>query len=60
MVSNEIGYTTLTKEFAQKYINEDKLIILDSTKTYDITPILAWYARPEMPKYIAEIIKSIT
>ncbi|MGD9153831.1 MAG: LysR family transcriptional regulator [Gammaproteobacteria bacterium] len=59
LVSEGIGYTTLAKEFAAPYIKNKKLIILNKNKTYNITPILAWYDRPAPPKYFSAIIDAI-
>lgn len=59
LVSEGIGYTTLAKEFAIPYIEDKKLMVLNKNKTYNITPILAWYDRPEPPKYFSAIIDAI-
>lgn len=59
MVSKGMGYTTLTVEFAQKYIDSGELVYLNTKKTYDLTPVLVWYYRPEMPQYFAKLIDSI-
>lgn len=60
LVAEGIGYTTLAKEFAQPYIKNKKLFILNKGKTYDMAPFLAWYDRPEPPKYFSAIVKAIT
>jgi LysR family transcriptional regulator (chromosome initiation inhibitor) len=59
LVAAGIGYTTLTKEFAKPYVENGELIILNTRKTYDITPVLAWYERPYEQKYFAAIIANI-
>lgn len=53
------GYTTLTEEFTNKYIQEGKLMFLNDENVYEYHPVLAWYPRTEMPKYFSEIISQI-
>jgi len=59
LVSEGIGYTTLAKEFAKPYVKNKKLIILNQNKTYEVKPMLAWYDRPEPPKYFSAIVDAI-
>lgn len=59
LVSEGIGYTTLAKEFAKPYIDNNQLITLNRSLAYDITPILAWYDRHEPPNYFTSVIKAI-
>jgi len=59
LVSEGVGYTTLAKEFAKPYVKSKQLIILNKGETYDVTPLLAWYDRPEPPKYFSAIIDAI-
>ncbi len=59
LVAEGIGYTTLAKEFAQPYIDNQQLIFLNKARTFNITPYLAWYSRPEPPKFFSAIIKAI-
>lgn len=54
-----VGYTTLAKEFAKPYVDNHELIILNNGKTLDISLVLAWFDRPELPDYFAAIIKAI-
>ena len=60
LVAEGIGYTTLAKEFAMPYVKKNQLCILNGGKTYDIRPLLAWFDRPEPPKYFTAIIDAIT
>ncbi|PJB10457.1 MAG: LysR family transcriptional regulator, partial [Gammaproteobacteria bacterium CG_4_9_14_3_um_filter_38_9] len=60
MVANGIGYTTLAKEFAKPYVDSNALIILNQAKTLNISQVLAWFDRPEPPKYFSAVVKAIT
>lgn len=59
LVAAGIGYTTLAKEFAQPYIDNQELITLNKGMAYNINPLLVWYARHESPAYFSAIIKAI-
>lgn len=59
LVCAGIGYTTLAKEFAQPFVDNKELIILNKGKTYDVSPVLAWFDRPEPPQYFSDIINAI-
>jgi DNA-binding transcriptional LysR family regulator len=53
------GYGVLTLEFSQPYIEENQLIVLNSGKIYKTSMALAWYDRPEPPKYFSALINAI-
>jgi len=53
------GYGVLTMEFSKPYIEEKKLIVLNSGKIYKTSMALAWYDRPEPPKYFSALIGAI-
>lgn len=53
------GYGVLTEEFAQPYIEENQLIILNEGKVYENTLFLAWYPRYEIPLYFSAVIDAI-
>ena len=59
LASEGVGYTVLTRDFADPYIKNEKLIILNKGQTYDISLFLIWYDRPEPPEYFSAIIKAI-
>lgn len=59
LVAAGVGYTTLTEEFASRYIHEGKIIFLNDAKHYEYQPLLAWYPRTEMPDYFATVIANI-
>lgn len=59
LVMAGMGYTTLTAEFAEPYVKQGRLIILNKAKRYNVRPILAWYNRPEPADYFKEIIAAI-
>lgn len=54
------GYSLLTKEFSQPYIERKQLIILNEGKIYKNVMALAWYERPEPPGYFKAIIDAIS
>lgn len=55
-----LGYGTLTTEFAKPYIEKNELIVLNSGKIYKNILALAWYARPEPPKYFTALIEAMS
>ncbi|MES2614604.1 MAG: LysR family transcriptional regulator [Bdellovibrionota bacterium] len=59
MIINDHGYTTLTKELSEEYIEKSKMISINQNKTYEHTYLLAWYPRPELPEYFSAIINAI-
>ena len=59
LVENGLGYTTLTKEFAAPYIANKQLSVLNKGKSYHSYPVLAWYDRPEAPKYFSALVEAI-
>ncbi|KTC64744.1 LysR family transcriptional regulator (plasmid) [Legionella adelaidensis] len=59
LVSAELGYTVLSKEFALPYVRDKQLCILNEGKALEIEHYLAWFERPEPPKYFSEIIDAI-
>ena len=59
MVANGYGYTTLTKEFAKNYLQSGQLIAMNDNKIFENQLFLAWYQRPEPPKYFLAIIHAI-
>lgn len=59
MVVNELGYTTLAKEFARPYLESGKLVLLNEAKKFDVTSYLAWFDRPQAPEYFRDCIDLI-
>ncbi|MAZ77752.1 MAG: LysR family transcriptional regulator [Legionellaceae bacterium] len=59
LISEGIGYSTLTKEFAEPYVKQGQLAVLNDGKTCDVKSVLAWYDRPEPPAYFKAIIDAI-
>lgn len=60
MLIEGYGYGVLTKEFSKSFLDNKDLITLNNGKTFDNCLKLAWYARPEPPKYFLSIIDTIT
>lgn len=59
MLIDGYGYGVLTKEFSKDFLENGNLIALNSGKAYDNSLMLAWYTRPEPPKYFLSIIDAI-
>ncbi len=59
LIVDGIGFGILSKEIAEPFLNEGKLIKLNQGKTMKDPLALAWFPRTEMPLYFREIIKSI-
>ena len=59
MISEGIGYSVLTKEFAAAWLEQGKLVSLNNGKIYKHQYFLAYYPRPEMPKYLTKLIDAI-
>ena len=59
MIAAGYGYGVLTEEFCKSYLDNNQLILLNSGKKYVNELVLAWYVRPEPPKYFLSLIKAI-
>jgi DNA-binding transcriptional LysR family regulator len=59
LVAATLGYTTLAKEFAKPYVENGQLMMLNAGQTYDVQFALAWYPRPEPPRYFIAVIEAI-
>jgi len=59
MLIEAYGYGVLTKEFSHSFLKNKDLIALNNGKSYENILTLAWYARPEPPKYFLSIIEKI-
>ena len=53
------GYGVLALEFSKQYIDRKELIVLNANKIYENNMALAWYDRPEPPKYFSALIAAI-
>jgi LysR family transcriptional regulator (chromosome initiation inhibitor) len=54
-----VGFGTLSREIAEPYISNGRLIALNSGKSMNDPAALAWFPRKEMPEYFKEIITAI-
>jgi DNA-binding transcriptional LysR family regulator len=59
LIAAGLGYGVLTTEFAEPYLRERKLALLNSGREHENRVALAWYPRPRMPAYFAALIRSI-
>ncbi len=59
LFASGFGYGVLTTEFAEPYLKEGTLMVLNQTKKYENPVSLAWYPRSEQPAYFSALIKSI-
>lgn len=53
------GYSVLSKEFAEPWIQQKKLISLCPKKHFDSSLALAWYPRKFIPDYLRAVISSL-
>lgn len=59
IIASGYDYGVLTEEFSKPYLDNNQLFLLNSGKKYVNELVLAWYARPEPPKYFLSLIKAI-
>ena len=59
MLIEGYGYGVLTKEFGKPFLESNDLMTLNNGKTLDNALTLAWYARPEPPKYFLAIMDAM-
>ncbi|MFZ9035817.1 MAG: LysR family transcriptional regulator [Francisellaceae bacterium] len=59
LVAAGIGYTTLADEFALPHIKSNKLHVLNNHHTYNTSPVMIWFDRPEPPIYFRCLIDAI-
>lgn len=59
MIIEGYGYGVLTKEFSKPYLDAGDLITLNGGKVFNNMLKLAWYKRPEPPKYFSAILQAI-
>jgi LysR family transcriptional regulator (chromosome initiation inhibitor) len=60
MLIEGYGYGVLTKEFCKPFLESGELITLNGGKTFDHFLKMAWFYRPQPPKYFSAIIDAIT
>lgn len=58
-ISKEIGYTVLTEEFYNLYVDNTHIAVLNNKKFYLSEINLCWYQRHQMPRYFSELIDRI-
>lgn len=59
MFSAGIGFGTLTQETAKPHLDRGDLICLNGGTVLEDPLALAWYPRPQMPPYFAQIVRTI-
>ncbi len=59
LVTEGMGYSLLTREFSQPYIDKGELWVMNQGKTYVNQMALAWFDRPEPPAYFAALLQAI-
>lgn len=57
MFAEGLGYGVLTQKVVKSHLETERIIVLNGGKVYENRLALAWYPRPEMPRYFAELIK---
>lgn len=59
MISNGVGYGTLTIDVAKRFLESEELIVLNGGAVFERNLALVWYPRPEIPKYFKSFITAI-
>lgn len=59
MLVEGYGYGVLTQEFSKQLLESGELIALNAGRTFDNVLKMAWYKRPQPPKYFSAIINAI-
>lgn len=59
LVVRGLGYSVLTQEIAQPFIDNQQMIWLNQGKTYQQDVCLAWYDRPQPPQYFSAVIAGV-
>ena len=60
MISQGLGYSVLSEEFAKPFVKKSELIELATHQYFEHKMALAWYYRNEKPDYFQAIIKAIS
>lgn len=59
MVSRQMGYSVLSSEFSQDWVEQKRLAWLKPSHVYALPLALTWYPRPQMPAYFKAIVQAI-
>jgi DNA-binding transcriptional LysR family regulator len=59
LIAEGMGYGILPDEFAQPYINNQQLILLNGTKTLSHPLVAAWFHRDPEPAYFSALTNAI-
>ncbi len=59
LVGEKLGYSVLSVETAEPLIKSGKLYNILPGKYFDFQLGIAWYSRKQMPKFFAELVKTI-
>jgi len=59
MIMEGFGYGALTREFAEPYLQQNQLILLNQGLTYESALSLVWFDRPEPPAYFKALMDAI-
>ncbi|MDO8953833.1 MAG: LysR family transcriptional regulator [Gammaproteobacteria bacterium] len=59
MILEGFGYSALTREFAEPYIKQGQLMLLNKGLAYENPLSLIWFERPEPPAYFQALINAI-
>lgn len=59
LATEGIGYTTLAKEYAKPYLEQNELMVLNQGKSLNMAFALAWFDRPEPPNYFSAVVNAI-
>lgn len=59
MITNGVGYSVLSEDFANTLVKNKELIQLGDDYFFDFKIALAWYPRHEMPEYFKAMTKAL-
>lgn len=60
LIGAGVGFGTLTEEVAAPHLKSGDLVVLHSKAILQDPLALAWYPRPQMPKYFEAVIQAIS
>ena len=56
LITEGLGYTVLTTEFAKRFVDEGSMIILNHNQSFLHPVSLVWYTRPDVPAYFQALL----
>jgi LysR family transcriptional regulator (chromosome initiation inhibitor) len=60
MISQGLGYSVLTTEFLEPFLERHELAVLNRNLIFENPVSLAWYPRPIIPNYFQDVLDALT